>query len=53
LALDFKVQEVYAFLRTKHEVFALAEQLGVQRLLQAGEVEIKAMIDKGLPEHLS
>ena len=52
-ALDFKVQEVYAFLRTKNEVFALAEQLGIQRLLQAGEAEIKALVEKGLPEHLS
>lgn len=52
-ALDFKVQEVYAFLRQKNEVFALAEQLGIQRLLQADEAEIKAMVEKALPEHLS
>lgn len=52
-ALDFKVQEVYAFLRQKNEFFALAEQMGIQRLLQADVAEIKAMIGKILPEHLS
>lgn len=52
-ALDFKVQGVYAFLRQMNEVFALAEQMGIQRLLQADESEIKAMIEKTLPEHLS
>ena len=49
-ALNYKVQEAYAVLKQGHAIFALLERTGIEKLQQASQQEIRAMINRSLPE---
>jgi hypothetical protein len=48
-ALNYNDQDAFALLKQRCGVFAAIEQVGIQKLLQAGEEEIRAIVEQALP----